>query len=1786
MNKSLTARIKDLLQRRQLKGTLTKIALTLSCMSIFLITYMLVAPVLTQEWEVVCGMEEHVHTDECYTLVPAELAGTGHKHTDECYTLVPAEPDEGTETAEPTEPGHQHTDACYAPAETGHQHTDACYEEVPAVPGHHHTSECYREVPAEPGHQHTDACYEEIPEVTGHQHSDGCYTEERGDLNCSQDEHSHSDGCYDEEGNLTCGMSEHSHDDSCYGTDRVLSCGQEESEGRPAERKLICGQEESEGREAGLELICGQEESEGREAERKLICGMTESVDGEPAMVLICGQEETDGQGGSQGEDGEPEMVRKLTCGLKETEGQDESQGEDGEAEMVRVLTCGLEEHVHTDQCYHKAEESAFEYICGFLTEHTHNEDCYFESGELKCTLEEHTHDESCLPRQKPERAEGPIFPAKPPEGYKEAEVFDAAGMMMFAMSGDEDGNSQAGIQAAVYIPEDAFSEEVVFVPQPLFEDDEAYATAAATLENAGETYESMPAAMDLSFVGTESYETLEPEAGPVYVRLEIPAEFLTEPDLLNDEDAEVTLWHHIEDDVEAVEKFYFDYTDGMLTVEFATNSFSTYTLTIAADTLAEGNVPVTWGTTVPEVKPVVGEDGSTRWDVSTIQYRYLDIPVSVNVSGLSEGTTITLPYTLEIGEAGRNGYQPTYKETGATGDGWSVEAEKEDNKVTIRINSSTGGHNSIDIYYRFDCWNVVSNKSFMIICTVTEGGEGHGVPRKYNLTGSICTGNGGSIIPYANESTESIYAFNALGGADKQSAYILAWSEVYETYFGLKESDFNNKEYIYDIAAYEVEPKGQQPYSISGTFTPDQNGKLISAVYMMDSAKNPDKLCLKSIDNSNFKIDGNDFTIDSSALVIDGQSAVVSKLEDETDHKTYTLYFLVKYPRASLEGYEDIKDWEGKVIDKKVKLNATLTLKHTGVDSKDVTTISSSENSSFCCYDGASEVNARIYWASYVSTTVGSSAGLSMLKDGKTATVEYSADFFCLNEARGGTDNNPYKLVAIIDLSYLTNKGKQQLQVGDYRFSGFNLSLIDAPGSWSQNTTNTPNVGWTEDKYGATSGNSKAIKVYGSTSLTGNEWAEVAEVPAAKVWALDQDRAFRMDYTPIDGKYVRLKVEYESQWTTALRVGYQMELQPGIVNKYNLGDVEELNLTNWFNYGGYKTNEQADLDYFVFQRYPVDDSTPAWANYDGTIKEVREYDNASSSTSGLPGYNQNKESWDVGYSLRNFAKTTLGSSQDTAGMLVTQALYDSNGNLIGNPTSIDPVAKDSYSLKTDVANVSEIVYNIMGAVTNGASSLGDLQERIKAAGENSPYKSLKMRYYVLLPDGLKLNTNPDNGEKDENGAPRYHFWTEGTTEYLSANSAFYNNDSSKVVQGGQTDVPTSKANFPNWKDTSANGNLSEMYWVAGGAVRHDTDKSKGQLYVFERTLGNWVDYDRFNMWGDTETYFWGRGLSFSVVPTNGTGTLPAGTYTPKFWCQFLDDGGNPISLENFAKGNEASESLEGQESDTLLYIPISFNNKHHEGGSDGEIKVEIDRESTTILADGTSAVNPEGSYTYPLTYKVDTGSSKNVVLWCNIEEMSHYDHKSEWHGTVTGVDLKGTGAKVYVRTEAFAAKDYEDKAEQSWLTDESCGWKEVTDLDTYDWSTVKAIAFSFEGKTFTANDTATVCIKMKAPEDKGISIGDTPKEPGKDVYTTYNELLISDVHVKEGGGEDEKACYWANCVSVPMKVSPVTPVLPSTGGKGTTTMYTTGLMLLIAAAGLMYQTKRRGRRTRKGGAT
>lgn len=156
------------------------------------------------EEQPVCGIEEHQHSEACYSreLVCGLEETAGHQHTDACYESVPVL-------------------VCGQEERAGHIHTDDCigFGEPVLVCG----------LPEDENHVHSESCYEAQPMVVcgleedaGHVHSDACYAFEQ-ELLCGQEEqapHTHSDACYREV--LTCGLPEHVHDAACYEEASVL----------------------------------------------------------------------------------------------------------------------------------------------------------------------------------------------------------------------------------------------------------------------------------------------------------------------------------------------------------------------------------------------------------------------------------------------------------------------------------------------------------------------------------------------------------------------------------------------------------------------------------------------------------------------------------------------------------------------------------------------------------------------------------------------------------------------------------------------------------------------------------------------------------------------------------------------------------------------------------------------------------------------------------------------------------------------------------------------------------------------------------------------------------------------------------------------------------------------------------------------------------------------------------------------------------------------------------------------------------------------------------------------------------------------------------------------------------------------------------------------------------------------------------------------------------------------------------------------------------------------------
>ena len=169
----------------------------LACLVVFCTTYALILPAITLEKQANCGMEEHIHTDSCYTTeLTCPLAeGEGHTHTEDCYETTM----ELTCPLEESE-GHTHTEQCYETETTltcpleedeNHTHGEECYE-----------TETTLTCPLEEceGHTHTEECYTPVTELTC-----GCEESEK---------HFHTESCY--ERTLTCGKEEHTHTTACY----------------------------------------------------------------------------------------------------------------------------------------------------------------------------------------------------------------------------------------------------------------------------------------------------------------------------------------------------------------------------------------------------------------------------------------------------------------------------------------------------------------------------------------------------------------------------------------------------------------------------------------------------------------------------------------------------------------------------------------------------------------------------------------------------------------------------------------------------------------------------------------------------------------------------------------------------------------------------------------------------------------------------------------------------------------------------------------------------------------------------------------------------------------------------------------------------------------------------------------------------------------------------------------------------------------------------------------------------------------------------------------------------------------------------------------------------------------------------------------------------------------------------------------------------------------------------------------------------------------------------------
>lgn len=142
-----------------------------------------VGTALTTDNEYCCGMEEHVHTDDCYTEELVCGYEEGEPEDPDSAFSVDSEPTTEEPEAEPEEPEPE--------------------EIEPEV--HYHTADCYETVLVE-----------------------------HKELTCGQEEHTHDETCPvdPDTGDFLCGFEEHTHTDDCFTTETET------------EEKLVCGYEE------------------------------------------------------------------------------------------------------------------------------------------------------------------------------------------------------------------------------------------------------------------------------------------------------------------------------------------------------------------------------------------------------------------------------------------------------------------------------------------------------------------------------------------------------------------------------------------------------------------------------------------------------------------------------------------------------------------------------------------------------------------------------------------------------------------------------------------------------------------------------------------------------------------------------------------------------------------------------------------------------------------------------------------------------------------------------------------------------------------------------------------------------------------------------------------------------------------------------------------------------------------------------------------------------------------------------------------------------------------------------------------------------------------------------------------------------------------------------------------------------------------------------------------------------------------------------------------------------
>lgn len=1193
--------------------------------------------------------------------------------------------------------------------------------------------------------------------------------------------------------------------------------------------------------------------------------------------------------------------------------------------------------------------------------------------------------------------------------------------------------------------------------------------------------------------------------------------------------------------------------------------------------------------------------EGTTHVNtVDSERYVMFGPTLGINKSGAIavNEVTVRVPRYVESGRVGRGNVRGEFK-TDMLPFGWSYTLNGDSYILTNTTRFASGNNISFSLYYYFDAKQTQSDKQWAIKAELLD--TANNVIDTQTVTGKIRTSVGLTV----SENSGSVGAFL---GIDTSTSRITQYQDWLYTYFGLTKAQYesDSANYVYDILSKTVTPTGMQDYTATFYITPGRYpsltyrdlsngsyyclygggatvvGAMVAPHISTAGSYGFDTSAIQKFSNFSSSALSNAISADYDSSIANSSNFGCMRYHNKSTSgwRTYSFTMntspelngtgkyvvavLCRFPKSTV-----VAKHGGWVSGASIYLDAGIRVVHNGVDNG-----SAFADGRGTLYNGICDnvdYSGNIYAADY------SDASAMLNKDsllrGNSVTLNTTSNFWAANTNRANYSRNdaaPYELDCMLD-KIILRAGDQSYMLNDddYTFTGVVISVLDTYGYTSIDSEGNMNMFFEDTALIPGAKRNETLELYYGTSHNDtSDWVKYTgkELTVGDCWGNTATDGMYIPLSGLTGKNItHLKVVYPtSQHNTKVIMAATIKLLPTAHIRGILNTNSRIWVANWLAYHAYSRNGALDL---AVERERVDTS----AATGNTGAAVRTWDD----THKYRGVANSQ------YPYRNFVHTELVESADFAGMSVLQLLVDGSGSPVGGAINSYQI-NDTPARKRSVIEVSKVVVGFTGGLYNGNSLKGlydhsflkdaftSAVNDIRKSAAGSPYGFHTQRYYVLLPAGFTITKNYNrplvqNGLGDQFSTPygMSYYWRTlpWSVHNLSAvldkvgdyNSQKYVGFMSSVYDATQTSIHTVKTE------------------VVDGRELVVIDVPVGSPSVANLYLGVTLNYTRIKDYAISPIGL-GCGLTLAMVPKNGK-TVPSGTYEIQYATEFLDEEGNAYDLSQFT--GEVYDNLKDAFPTSPLgdYLGISKNGKTYLAISSTFQNISGNGNSyaQVLVNDSFSAELPErgDSYTYTLNYGITSGTSTNVILFDALETDTSTGLVPEWQGKINYVDMNGTGATLWVNTNAVDLQEYQDKnINASGLSNR--GWVKVSNPTTYTgYDKVKAIAIDFGSKTFdsSASDTsmASVYVHMTSPQD-------VANAHGADLLTTYNEIAFYDKH--STGAVGTNIC---NVVEVTIPVeqeAAYTQLFPETGGTGTQAYVLVGGMLVLA--GIYFLCKRK----------